>query len=65
MKLMAMSIAGVLISFGICGVAAVSPRVITSIFSGMGFFVFVLGILGMVVSVLWFFVAMIIGAMRR
>gem|GEM_PF-3403293 len=65
MKLMAISIAGVLVSFGICGAGAISPRVLGSIFSGTGFIVFCLGILGMVVSVLWFFVAMIIGAVRR
>jgi len=65
MKLMAISVAGVLLSFGICGIAAITPEAVTSIFSGAGAVVFGLGILGMVISVLWFFLAMIVGAFRR
>ena len=65
MKLMAISVAGVLLSFGICGIAAITPEAVTSIFSGTGAVVFGLGVLVMVVSVLWFFLAMIVGALRR
>jgi len=49
MKLMAISVAGVLLSFGICGIAAITPEAVTSIFSGTGAVVFGLGILGMVI----------------
>jgi len=65
MMLMAISVAGVLLSFGICGIAAITPEAVTSIFSGTGAVVFGLGVLVMVVSVLWFFLAMIVGALRR
>lgn len=65
MKLMAISVASLLVSFGLCGVSALGRGAFTGFFSGLGFFVFGLSLLGMVLSVLWFVVAAIIGAFRR
>jgi hypothetical protein len=65
MKLMAISVAGMLVSFGLCGVSALGRGAFTGIFSVIAICVFGLSLLGMVSSVLWFIVAAIIGVARR
>jgi hypothetical protein len=65
MKLMAISVAGLLVSLGLCGVSALGRGAFTGFFSGLGVLVFGFSLLGMVSSVLWFVVAAIIGAIRR
>jgi hypothetical protein len=65
MKLMAISVAGLLVSLGLCGVSALGRGIFTGVFSVIGICVFGLSLLGMVSSVLWFVVAAIIGTIRR
>jgi hypothetical protein len=65
MKLMAICVAAMLVSFGLCGVSALGHGTFTSVFSGIGLFMFSASVLGMVLSVLWFIVAAIIAVARR
>jgi hypothetical protein len=65
MKLMAVCVAGLLISIGLCGIGSISRLIGASVLAGVGAIVFVISAFGMALSVLWFFVAMIVGAIRR
>ena len=65
MTLMAMSVTGLFVTFVICVISATGQEVFVGLYSKLAVIALEVSALGVAVSVLWFFVAMIIGAIRR